>query len=43
MYENREKEENQNSRSKNGNSNVFKVEKGKDGTCYRCGKPGHFQ
>ena len=39
MYENREKEENQNSRSKNGKSNVFKVEKGKDGTCYRCGKP----
>ena len=43
MYENREKEENLNSRSKNGNSNVFKVEKGKDGTCYRCGSPGHFQ
>ena len=43
MYEYREKEENQNSRSKNRNSNVFKVEKGKDGTCYRCGKPGYFQ
>ena len=43
MYENREKEENLNSRSKNGNSNVFKVEKGKNGTCYRCGRPGHFQ
>ena len=47
MFENREKEENRNSRSKNGNYNVFQVEKGKDGTCfrtaYRYGKPGHFQ
>ena len=22
---------------------MFKVEKGKDGTCYQYGKPGHFQ
>ena len=30
MYGNRETEENQNSRSKNGNSNVINVEKGRD-------------
>ena len=35
--------ENQNSRSDYENSNVFKVEKGKDRTCYRCGKQGHIQ
>ena len=41
LYENREKEENQNLR--NRNSNVFSVERKKDGICLRCGKQGHFQ
>ena len=43
LYERRDNEENQNLKYKNGNSSVFKVEKEKDNTCFKCGKPGHFQ
>ena len=43
LYESRDNEENQNLKNKNGNSSVFKVEKKKDNTCFKCGKRGHFQ
>ena len=43
LYEEREKDENQNSKMKSGNSNVFRSEVKKDRTCFKCGKPGHYQ
>ena len=43
LYEEREKDENQNSKIKGENTNVFKVEKKKEGSCFKCGKPGHYQ
>lgn len=43
MYEDKEKDENINTKNKTENSNVFKSEMRKDRTCYKCGKPGHIQ
>ena len=43
MHEERERDENPNSRNKSLNSNVFKSEIKRDRTCYKCGKNGHYQ
>ena len=41
IYE--EKDENINSKNKSGNTNVFKAEKKRKKTCYKCSKIGHAQ